>query len=160
MHWQIKEKASKETVKHLINELNVSPIIANILAQREIENFDQAKAYFRPSLDTLHDPFLMKGMDLAVDRLIHAISENQKILIYGDYDVDGSTSVAMFYYFLTQQYNNVEYYIPDRYKEGYGVSDTSINYVIHNKFDLVITIDCGIKAVDKIARAKKLELII
>ena len=155
MHWQIKEKAAKPTIQLLIDELKVSPIIASLLAQREIQTFDEARAYFRPTLDSLHDPFLMKGMGIAVDRLIIAISEGEKILIYGDYDVDGSTSVAMFYYFLTQHYKNVDYYIPDRYKEGYGISDISIDYAIENDFKLVISIDCGIKAVEKISRAKK-----
>jgi len=155
MHWQIKEKASKEKTQNLVDQLGVTSLVAQLLVQREVETFDQAKSYFRPNIESLHDPFLMKGMNLAVDRLIDAISNNQRILVYGDYDVDGSTSVAMFYYFLTQQYKNVEYYIPDRYLEGYGVSDASIDYAIKNNFELVITIDCGIKAVDKVTRAKE-----
>lgn len=153
--WIIKENPPVETVAKLIEEVGVSRPVATILAQRNITTFDQAKAFFRPEIDELHDPFLMKGMEAAVNRIEQAIASNENILVYGDYDVDGTTAVALMYSFLTQDYDQVGYYIPDRYKEGYGVSQTGIDFAIDNSFTLIITLDCGIKAIDKIAYAKE-----
>jgi single-stranded-DNA-specific exonuclease len=146
-----------EIIENLKNSINVSTPIATMLAMRGITTFDQAKAFFRPSLDQLHDPFLMKDMDRAVERLEKAITENQKIMIYGDYDVDGTTSVAMMYHFLkTNVYEGVSFYIPDRYKEGYGVQKIGIDFAADNDINLIICIDCGIKSVELIAYAKSL----
>ncbi len=139
----------------LSKAINVNLFLAKLLVQRGIDDFEKAKNFFRPQLIQLHDPFLMVDMDIAVNRLIAAINNREKILVYGDYDVDGSTSVALFYGYLSKIYNNLEYYIPDRYNEGYGVSWQSIDYASENGFDLVITLDCGIKSVDKVTEAKK-----
>ncbi len=140
----------------LAKELGVSPVLAQLLIQRGITNFDDAKRFFRPQLTDLHDPFLMKDMDKAVNRLNQAIANKERILVYGDYDVDGATAVALVYKFLRQFSSNLDYYLPDRYVEGYGVSYQGIDYAYHNKFKLVIVLDCGIKAVEKIEYAKKL----
>jgi len=150
--WTIVE-FEKEKAEKISEELNVPILLGELLAQRGIETFDEAKKFFRPSLEELHDPFLMKGMSEAVSRLIKAIEKNEKILIFGDYDVDGTTSVAMVFHFLSRLSDQLEYYIPDRYAEGYGLSDKGVDYAIDNGFSLVITLDCGIKSVDKIARA-------
>ncbi len=155
--WVFKELPEQLIVENLKKTVNVSTPIATMLAQRGIADFDAAKSFFRPSLDQIHDPFLMKDMDLAVDRLVKAIAENHKIMIYGDYDVDGTTSVAMMYHFLkTNVYEGVSFYIPDRYKEGYGVQKIGIDFAADNNIDLIICIDCGIKSVDLIAYAKSL----
>lgn len=135
--------------------LQVRESLAVILGQREVGSFDQAKSYFRPQLSELHDPFLMKDMDKAVVRIKEAIENKENIMIYGDYDVDGTTSVALMYSFIKSIYNNVTYYIPDRYKEGYGVSKEGIDYADDNNISLIIALDCGIKAVDKVAYAQK-----
>jgi single-stranded-DNA-specific exonuclease len=124
------------------------------MVQRNITTPSEAQAFFNPSLDYLHDPFLMKDMNIAVDRLSTAIKKNEKILVYGDYDVDGTTAVALVYSFLRDQYSNIEYYIPDRYKEGYGVSLQGIDFAVQNNCKVIITLDCGIKAVEKIKYAK------
>ena len=129
-----------------------------MLVQRGIVTFDEAKVFFRPSLSQLHDPFLMKDMDRAVDRVVQAIDNGEKILIYGDYDVDGTSAVALVYSFLrdiigSDYKNYIEYYIPDRYLEGYGISDQGIEYCHANDFTLLISLDCGIKANDKVAFA-------
>jgi single-stranded-DNA-specific exonuclease len=146
-----------EIIENLKTSINVSTPIATILAMRGVTDFDKAKAFFRPSLDQIHDPFLMKDMDLAVARLEKAIDNNEKIMIYGDYDVDGTTSVSMMYHFLkTHVYEGVSFYIPDRYKEGYGVQQTGIDFAADNDINLIICIDCGIKSVDLVAYAKKL----
>jgi single-stranded-DNA-specific exonuclease len=160
--WIIKEKGDAVVVKQLANALEVSESLANLMVQRNITSFDDAKAFFRPSLDCLHDPFLMKDMNIAVDRISTAIGKNEKILVYGDYDVDGTTAVAMMYSFIKERYSNVEFYIPDRYKEGYGVSFKGLDYAYENNCKLVITLDCGIKAVEKVkyARSKGLDVII
>ncbi len=149
-------------VKHLSAQLNVDMAIANLLVQRNIRTFEEAKAYFRPRLADLHDPFLMKDMDKAVLRLHQAIERQEKVLIYGDYDVDGTTSVSMLYMFLKDKIQNLHFYIPDRYSEGYGISPKSIEYAADNSFKLVIVIDCGIKAIEKInyARTRHLDYII
>ncbi|AKP50441.1 single-stranded-DNA-specific exonuclease RecJ [Cyclobacterium amurskyense] len=154
--WKHKSKADSELVEYLSNEINVNPTLANVLVNRGIEDFQQAKEFFRPDLDKLHDPFLMKDMDNAVKRLHEAIENKEKILIYGDYDVDGTTSVALFYGFIKSFYDNVAFYIPDRYKEGYGISEKGVRYAAENNFGLVVSLDCGIKAMDKIALANEL----
>jgi single-stranded-DNA-specific exonuclease len=146
-----------EIVENLKNAINVSTPIATLLAMRGIETFEEAKAFFRPSLDQIHDPFLMKDMDKAVERLESAIANHEKIMIYGDYDVDGTTSVSMMYHFLlTNVYHGVSFYIPDRYKEGYGIQKIGIDFAADNDINLIICIDCGIKSVDLIAYAKSL----
>jgi single-stranded-DNA-specific exonuclease len=145
----------QEQIDLLVEKLNVSTEIATLLAQRNITNFDEAKTFFRPDLSQLHDPFLMKDMEKAVERLEKAIAKNEKIMVYGDYDVDGTTSVATFYGFLKNHvYQNLEFYIPDRYAEGYGVSQQGIEYAAENNFGLIVSLDCGIKSKDKVAWAK------
>lgn len=160
--WIIKENGDSSVVKHLAAELGVSDSLANLMVQRNITTAEEAQAFFNPSLDYLHDPFLMKDMNIAVDRLSTAIKRNEKILVYGDYDVDGTTAVALVYSFLKEQYSNVEYYIPDRYKEGYGVSFEGLDFAYSSNCKLVITLDCGIKATEKIqyAKTKGLDVII
>ena len=153
--WNLKKQGDLNEVKHLSAALNVNMIIARLLVQRGITNFNDAKAFFRPRLSDLLNPFLMKDMDKAVARIEQAIANKEKVIIYGDYDVDGTTSVAMMYMFLKSRIEQIEYYIPDRYSEGYGISPQSINYAIENGYTLVIALDCGIKAVEKIADAKK-----
>lgn len=152
--WVIQKSTELETVITLIEELGVSKPIANLLGQRGIDNYEQAKAFFRPRLNDLHDPFLMKGMQEAVDRIQDAIANNENILVYGDYDVDGTTAVAAVYSYLTTFYEQIGYYIPDRYKEGYGVSRTGVDFAIDNSFSLIIALDCGTKAVGEITYAK------
>ncbi|MDA3816083.1 MAG: single-stranded-DNA-specific exonuclease RecJ [Prolixibacteraceae bacterium] len=152
--WKLKEPGDINDVKHLSAELSVDMTIANLLVQRDIRNFSDAKAFFRPRLADLHDPFLMKDMEKAVERLKLAIDRQEKVLIYGDYDVDGTTSVSLLYLFLKDKIKELDYYIPDRYSEGYGISPKSIEYAADNHYSLVIVIDCGIKAVEKIAYAR------
>jgi single-stranded-DNA-specific exonuclease len=160
--WVVKEKGDRVVVKQLADALGVSESLANLMVQRNITTVAEADAFFSPSLSYLHDPFLMKDMNIAVDRISSAINKNEKILVYGDYDVDGTTAVAMMYSFLKEQYSNVSYYIPDRYKEGYGVSFKGLDYAYENNCKIVITLDCGIKAVEKVkyARSKGLDIII
>ena len=160
--WVVKEKGDAAVVKQLAGALGVSETLANLMVQRNITSVDEASAFFNPSLSYLHDPFLMKDMNIAVDRISTAIKKNERILVYGDYDVDGTTAVALMYSFLKDQYSNVEYYIPDRYKEGYGVSIRGLDYAYQNNCKVVITLDCGIKAVEKVkyARTKGLDVII
>ena len=160
--WVEKEKGDIAVVKQLAGALNVSESLANLMVQRSITSADEAKAFFNPSLDYLHDPFLMKDMNIAVERISDAVKKNERILVYGDYDVDGTTAVALMYSFLKDQYSNVEYYIPDRYKEGYGVSFQGLDFAHQHNCKLVITLDCGIKAVEKVkyARTKGLDVII
>ena len=160
--WVVKEKGDFAVVKHLAGVLGVSESLANLMVQRNISSAEEAKTFFNPSLDYLHDPFLMKDMNIAVDRISTAIKKNERILVYGDYDVDGTTAVALMYSFLKEQYSNVEYYIPDRYKEGYGVSYQGLDFAYQNNCKVVITLDCGIKAVEKVkyARSKGLDVII
>lgn len=143
-----------EIKNNLANELSISPVLAKLLVQRDIVTFDEARAFFRPDLADLHDPYLMKDMDKAVERLTRAMQKNEKILIYGDYDVDGTTSVSLVYRFLIKFYSNLDFYIPDRYNEGYGISVKGINFAVENNFKLIIALDCGIKAVEKIKYAK------
>ncbi|MCU0361858.1 MAG: single-stranded-DNA-specific exonuclease RecJ [Bacteroidales bacterium] len=160
--WIVKEKGDAAVVKHLAADLGVSESLANLMTQRNISSKAEADAFFNPSLSYLHDPFLMKDMNKAVDRISTAVKKNEKILVYGDYDVDGTTAVALVYSFLMEQYSNVLYYIPDRYKEGYGVSYQGLDFASQNNCRLVITLDCGIKAVEKVkyARTKGLDVII
>jgi single-stranded-DNA-specific exonuclease len=160
--WVVKEMGDPAVIKQLARALGVSESLANLMVQRNIASADEAHAFFNPSLDYLHDPFLMKDMNIAVDRISAAVKRNERILVYGDYDVDGTTAVALMYSFLKDQYSNVEYYIPDRYKEGYGVSIQGIDFAYQNNCKVVITLDCGIKAVEKVkyARSKGLDVII
>ena len=160
--WLLKPTGNTETIETLSRELNVETQIAQLLVQRGINTFEEARVFFRPELSDLHDPFLMKDMDKAVERLLTAISNNEKILIYGDYDVDGTTAVAIIYNFLIRKYSNIEYYIPDRYQEGYGISFKGIDYAEEINCKLVIAVDCGIKAVEKTnyANEKNIDLII
>jgi single-stranded-DNA-specific exonuclease len=154
--WIIREKADPKAVESLGKEINLNQTLANMLVNRGVDSFQKAKDFFRPDPDKLHDPYLMKDMDKAVERLALAIQREEKILVYGDYDVDGTTSVAMFYGFLKQFYPHVSFYIPDRYKEGYGISDKGVRFAAENNFSLVVSLDCGIKAIEKVALAKEL----
>jgi single-stranded-DNA-specific exonuclease len=152
--WKINPQSKSEDINKLSSKLNnLDSTLTNILLQRGIDTFDKAKSFFRPNLDEIHDPFLMKDMDKAVDRLNKAIKNEEKILIYGDYDVDGTTSVALVYSYLRNHYNNLNYYIPDRYTEGYGISYQGIDYAAENNFKLIIALDCGIKAIEKVSYA-------
>ena len=160
--WTVHDPGSPEKVDRLATELGVDRVLAELLVQRGVESFQQARAFFRPSLEDLHDPFLMKDMDKAVERLHEAITQGQKILVYGDYDVDGTTAVALVYSFVRRFTKRVEYYIPDRYDEGYGVSYKGLDWASDNGIDLLITLDCGIKAIEKVeyARSKGIDVII
>ncbi len=153
--WIVNEPGNPGLVRQLSAELGVDPVLANLLVQRGITTFEESRKFFRPSLDMLYDPFLMKDMEKAVDRLHAAIENNERILIYGDYDVDGTSAVALVYSFVTRFTKNIDYYIPDRYDEGYGVSYKGIDWAKENGFNLVISLDCGIKAVEKVKYAKQ-----
>lgn len=155
MRWTIKQKPSEDTIKHLAQALNVEDFVATLLVQRGIETFDQAKAFFRPSLEHLHDPYLMKDMDKAVARIEHAIANHENILVFGDYDVDGTTAVSLVSSYLKSYYPNIATYIPDRYLEGYGVSFKGIDFADDNGFTLIIALDCGIKSIDHVVYAKE-----
>jgi single-stranded-DNA-specific exonuclease len=155
MRWTIKAKPEEEKVISLAKALGVHELVAQLLLQRGISDFDQAKHFFRPELTHLHDPFLMKDMDLAVARIERAIASGENILVFGDYDVDGTTAVALVSSYLLSFYPNVATYIPDRYLEGYGVSYKGIDFAEDNNFSLIIALDCGIKAIDKVAYAKE-----
>ncbi len=155
MRWTIKPKPDNEIVAQLARELGIGKPITSLLVQRGITTFEEAKKFFRPSLDDLHDPFLMKDMDLAIARIEAAIENEENILVFGDYDVDGTTSVALLSSFLKSFYPNVATYIPDRYDEGYGVSYKGIDYAADNEISLIIALDCGIKAIEKVAYASK-----
>ena len=160
--WIFKDSADCDTVSRLSSELGVDPVLAELLVQRGVNTFQEARSFFRPDLANLHDPFLMKDMDKAVDRLCKAVSSGEKILVYGDYDVDGTTAVSLVYSFLRRLTRTVDFYIPDRYDEGYGVSYKGINWAEENGFSLIITLDCGIKANDKVdyAASKGIDMII
>ena len=153
--WVYKPEPDKEIVARLSKELNINEYLASILVQRGIKTFDESKDFFRPSLSHLHDPFLMLNMDAAVNRLTDAVFNKEKILIYGDYDVDGTTSVSLMYLFLQKFTSNLEFYIPDRYTEGYGISIKGIEYAIENDFKLIIALDCGVRAIDRAKQAKE-----
>ena len=148
--WVLAEAPPQIKIESLSNELGIHPILAQLLIQRNINNFEEARAFFRPELSNLHDPFLMKDMDRAVDRLERAIQNKERILIYGDYDVDGTTAVALVYSFISSFYQLIDYYIPDRYTEGYGISNKGIDFASDNDIQLIIALDCGIKSIDKI----------
>jgi len=160
--WVIKKLGDPEKVDYLAQALNVDLPIAQLLVQRGILTFEDAKEFFRPDFNSLHNPFLIRDMDKAIDRIELAVSRNEKILVYGDYDVDGTTAVALMYTFLKGFYSQVDFYIPDRYLEGYGISYKGIDFAYEHQFKLVIALDCGIKAIDKIryAREKGIDFII
>ena len=153
--WIVKESGNPAVIRQLSSELGIDHVLANLLVQRNITTSEQAREFFRPELSKLHDPFLMKDMDKAVERLNKAIDSGEKILIYGDYDVDGTTAVALLYTFIRNFNPNVEYYIPDRYDEGYGISYKGIDWGVDNGYTLIIALDCGIKAVEKVSYAKE-----
>jgi len=156
--WNNPPQASESAISRLQSELNINQTLCAILANRGIENFNSAKAFFRPDLAQLHDPFLMKDMDKAVARIEQAITKKERILIYGDYDVDGTTAVSLMHSFLKNHYSDIDTYIPDRYKEGYGISTAGIDYAEDNNITLIIALDCGIKAADKVAYAASKEI--
>lgn len=160
--WLLSEPADTEKVDRLAAEVGIDKVLAELLVKRGVETFEQARAFFRPSLDGLHDPFLMKDMDAAVERLHGAIAGGEKILVYGDYDVDGTTAVSLVYSFIRRFTDKVDFYIPDRYDEGYGVSLKGIDWAAEGNFKLIITLDCGIKARDKVeyARSRGVDVII
>ena len=160
--WKLKAKPNDQKVFKLSKELGVSKAICALLVSREIDTFEKAKTFFRPQLSMLHDPFLMKDMDKATNRVIAAVASKERIRVYGDYDVDGTTSVSLMYSFLKSQNADCDYYIPDRYNEGYGISYAGIDGAIDKGITLMITLDCGVKAVEKIAYAqsKGLDVII
>jgi single-stranded-DNA-specific exonuclease len=153
--WLIYDVDNQEEIASLRNKMGIDKITAQMLWRRGVQSLEEAHQFFNPKLEHLHNPFLMKDMDCAVNRLIQAIDEQQKVIIYGDYDVDGTTSVAMMYSYLKSHIKNLSYYIPDRYDEGYGLSEKAINFATENEVDLVITLDCGIRAVENIALGKK-----
>ena len=154
--WVVKSQGDAQAVAALSTGLGISPVLANLLVQRGIDTLDKASRFFKPRLEELHDPFLMKDMDRAVERIEQAVRNNEKIMVYGDYDVDGTTAVALVYTFLRRLgHDNLRFYIPDRYNEGYGVSIKSIDYAASKGVSLVITLDCGIKASEKVAYAKE-----
>lgn len=160
--WKINTNSNSHAIENLKQQLNVDDVIAKLLIQRNILNYQEAKDFFRPDLKQLHNPFLMKGMDIAIDRINTAIKNNEKVLIFGDYDVDGTTAVSVVYSFFKNHFSEIDYYIPDRYKEGYGISFAGIDYAEENNFSLIIALDCGIKAIDKIeyANSKNIDFII
>ena len=137
--WVIKDRADKELVTDLSKELNIHPILANLLIQRGHNTFEKAKEFFRPSMSLLHDPFLMKDMEKAIYRIDKAITNGEKIMVFGDYDVDGTTAVALVFTFLKKRYENVAFYIPDRYKEGYGISNKGIEFAEENNVKIPVT---------------------
>tara|TARA_Y100000385_G_scaffold234098_1_gene247228 strand:- start:650 stop:2341 length:1692 start_codon:yes stop_codon:yes gene_type:complete len=154
MRWTLKPSVDEHKVQHLVDALAVDRSIAHLLVQRGIETFEEAKAFFRPKIEDLHNPFLMKDMDKAVERIERALATNERILVYGDYDVDGTTSVALMATYLETKTEQIATYIPDRFEEGYGVSYKGIDYAIDNDFTLIVALDCGVKAVDKVQYAK------
>ena len=162
MRWTLKTTPNITTVQQLSKDLSIDNTLSKLLVQRGISTFEEAKKFFRPSLEELHDPFLLKDMDLAVSRIEKAIASNENILIYGDYDVDGTTSVSLVASYLKTITTSISTYIPDRYDEGYGISYQGIDFAADNNFSLIIALDCGIKAIDKVAYAtkKKVDFII
>ena len=161
-NWIIRESADREKVERLAAEVGIDKVLAELLVKRGVETFEEARAFFRPNLSALHDPFLMKDMDLAVERLHKAIKSGEKIRIYGDYDVDGTTAVALVYSFVQRFTTNLDFYVPDRNDEGYGVSFKGIDSAAEAGVKLIITLDCGIKAIDKVeyAASKGIDVII
>lgn len=155
MRWTLKPTPDTDTVKQLAESLNVDAVIASLLVQRGVTTFEEARQFFRPELSSLHDPYLMRDMDKAVDRIERAVNAGENILVFGDYDVDGTTAVSLVSSYLRSFYPNVATYIPDRYAEGYGVSFAGIDYADDNGCSLIIALDCGIKSVDKVAYARE-----
>jgi single-stranded-DNA-specific exonuclease len=145
-------------VRQLQEQLKINPVLCRILAQRGLETYEEARNFFRPSLSDLHSPWLMKDMEKAVARIINAINNNEKILVFGDYDVDGTTAVASMYLFLKKIHTSLDFYIPHRYREGYGISKAGIDFAKENDFTLIISLDCGIKSADLIAYAKEMDI--
>ena len=160
--WKLREGADADNVRQLSSELGVDPVLAELLVQRGVRTFEQARSFFRPNLDDLHDPFLMTDMEKAVSRVHDAVVSGEKILVYGDYDVDGTTAVSLVYSFLRKLTRSVDFYIPERYDEGYGVSYKGLDWATENGFKLIITLDCGIKANEKVeyARERGIDVII
>lgn len=155
MRWKLKPLTNPEITSKLAKDIGIEYTLAKLLVQRNIETYEQAKSFFRPSLKDLHNPFLMKDMDKAVERIERAIKQNENIVVYGDYDVDGTTSVSMLSSYLKTYYPNIATYIPDRYAEGYGISFLGIDFAHDNDISLIIALDCGIKAIDKVNYAKE-----
>ena len=153
--WTASPKLNDQKVEQLAERINVSPAIATLLLQRGVETFDQAKKFFRPQLTDLYDPFLMRDMDKAIARIQKALANKERLLVYGDYDVDGTTSVSIVYSFFKRLTSNIEYYIPDRYKEGYGVSKIGIDYAVSTGVNLIIALDCGTRSIELIQYAKE-----
>jgi single-stranded-DNA-specific exonuclease len=153
--WLIKTPSDTTIIEQIRSILKIDPIVSQLLAHRGIDSFEGAEQFFRPKLKELHNPFLMKDMDRAVERINLAIEKGEKILLFGDYDVDGTTAVALLFSFLTQRYDHIDFYIPDRYKEGYGLSFLGVDYADQHDFSLIISLDCGIKSNDKISYAKE-----
>ncbi len=155
MEWLFKPDPDEKKVLALNEELGIGKLLSELLVQRDVDSYEKARHFFRPTLEELHDPFLMRDMDIAVERIEKALKNKEKILIYGDYDVDGTSAVSLVYYYLRKLHDQVATYIPDRYSEGYGISYTGIDFASDNEIDLVIALDCGIKAIEKIDYAKE-----
>ncbi|MEQ9188389.1 MAG: DHH family phosphoesterase, partial [Cryomorphaceae bacterium] len=151
--WNILPRPDKSEIEDLKRAINASDCLAALLIQRGISDFESARRFFNPSLKQLHDPFSLKDMEIAVERITRAVESGENVLVYGDYDVDGTTAVSLVYDFLIQQYQNVSYYIPDRYGEGYGVSLQGIDFAEDNGVTLIIALDCGVKAIKQVAYA-------
>lgn len=156
--WLIKSAQNSTTVEDFRSEIKTDSIVAELLLQRGIDSFERARDFFNPSLEQLHNPFALLNMEKAVSLLDQSIENQNRILLYGDYDVDGTTAVSLLYNFLKEYTDRIDYYIPDRYKEGYGLSDQGVVFAIENNYDLVIALDCGIKAVEKVSRLKEAQI--
>ena len=153
-HWVQHQLSDENAADSLSKDLNIGKDLATVLLARGIRDLGEAKAFFRPSLEQLHDPFLMNGMEVAVNRILQSIEQNENILVYGDYDVDGTSAVALVYKFISKIHRKTGFYIPDRYAEGYGISFQGVDFAAENGYTLIIALDCGIKSVDKVAYAK------
>lgn len=152
--WVIREESDSRIVGELVQSLTVSELLSRLLILRGVDNYETAERYFRPTIQHLHDPFLMKGMTEAIDRIEKAIANKERILVYGDYDVDGTTSVALVYTFFKKYYADIDFYIPNRYTEGYGISEQGVRFAAENGYTLIIALDCGIKAIEQVELAK------
>ena len=153
--WVLKPQGNDEEVDHIATILNIDKTLSNLLVQRDIRTYEEARAFFRPDLSSLHDPYLMKDMDKAVERIMTAMKNQEKIIVYGDYDVEGTTAVALMFLFLKSMHEPMGFYVPDRYNEGYGISYVGIDFARENGYSLIIALDCGIKAIEKINYAKE-----